>query len=256
MTSEEINGRSSGDDHERVHDGLIDIVQADVGAQFVDAPSRFDIGLPTESRARGDDNRPTDRRVATTEMAQGSEKARSVGVFDESHGQIHHRGGEYLGCLIREGTQPSQGGVLIFGALLGSAKSRFSIDGANVSYRLGHRRIGFDHQRSAGLETISPPLLLPLDLPLAFRDRGGGLGPAFLHASGEVRHLTSWLTVKAPDTLVLVEIARDPVEIPGRTALGIGTLHAPHVYRQTRGSFRHPASTALNEAHLRAVMTC
>ena len=52
------------------------------------------------------------------------------------------------------------------------------------------------------------------------------------------------------------EFGRDPVEIPGRAALGIGTLDAPHVYRQSRRCFRHPASTALNEVHLRAVMTC
>jgi hypothetical protein len=113
MTSEEVNGRSSSDDHEGVHDGLIEILPVDVGAQFVDAPSRFDVGPPTESGERGDNDRPTDGRVTAGEMAQGSEKARSVGVFDELHGQIHHRRGEYLRRLIRESVQPSQGGVLI-----------------------------------------------------------------------------------------------------------------------------------------------
>jgi hypothetical protein len=100
MTSEEINGRPSGDDHERVHDGFIDILQADVGAKFVDAPSRFDIGPLTESRERGGGDQRTDGRVAAGEMAQRSEKARSVGILDELNGEMHHGGSEYLGCLI------------------------------------------------------------------------------------------------------------------------------------------------------------
>jgi hypothetical protein len=69
MTSQEIKGRSSGDDHEGVHDGLIEVVQADVRAQFVDAPSRLDIGLPTESRERGADDRPSDGCIAAGEIA-------------------------------------------------------------------------------------------------------------------------------------------------------------------------------------------
>jgi hypothetical protein len=172
------------------------------------------------------------------------------------HGKIHHSGSEYLGRLVRQGAQPSQGGIPLRGVLLDSAESRFSIDGANIGDRLGHRRIGSDHERSAGLETILPTLLLPFDLSLAFRGRGGGLGPASLHESGEVWHLTGWLTVRAPDAVLLVEFGRDPVEIPRGATLGIGALHAPHVDRQTRGCFGHPVSTELNEAHLRAVMMC
>ena len=99
MTSEEINGRPSSDDYERVYDGLIEILQADAGgAVAFDAPSRFDIGTPTESCERGDDDRPTDGRVAAGEMAQGSEKACSLGLLDELNGELHHRGSEYLGA--------------------------------------------------------------------------------------------------------------------------------------------------------------
>jgi hypothetical protein len=197
-----------------VHDELIEIPPLDVGAQFVDALSRFSVGPPTQSREGGGNHRPTDGRVTADEMAQGSEKARSVGVFDELHGQIHHSWGEYLRRLIRESAQPSQGSVLIRGVLFGSAKSWVSIDAANVIDRLSHRRISSDHQRSAGLEAISPPLSLPLDLSLAFGGRRGGLGPAFLDESSEVRDLTGWLAVRASDALIFVEFGCDPVEIP------------------------------------------
>jgi hypothetical protein len=201
----------SSDDHERAHDGLIEVLQADMGAQFVDAPSRFDVGPPTESCEGCDDDWPSDGRVTAGEMAQGSEKARSV--CDELHGQIHHGRGEYLRRLIRESVQPSQGGVLIRGVLFGSAKSRVSIDGANLGDRLGHRRISSDRQRSAGLEAISPPRSLLLDVSLAFGGCRGRLGPAFLDEGGKVRDLTGWLAVRASDAVIFVEFGCDPVEI-------------------------------------------
>jgi hypothetical protein len=97
--------------------------------------------------------------------------------------------------------------------LLGSAKSRVSIDGANVLDRLGHRRIGFYHQRAAGPETVSPPLSLPLDVSVAFRGRRDGRGPAILDESGEVRDVTGWPAVRASDAVVFVEFGCDPVEI-------------------------------------------
>jgi hypothetical protein len=97
--------------------------------------------------------------------------------------------------------------------LFGSAKSRVSIDGANVLDRPGHRRISSDHQRSAALEAISPSLSLPLDMSIAFRRRRSGRGPAFLHESGEVRDLTGWLAVRASDAVIFVELGCDPAEI-------------------------------------------